>query len=52
MCNILQLRKYILDPNYAVVTKPIEVIEDLVHEEHPGQILNYRINQLRNKQNP
>jgi len=35
--------KYIPDPNHAIVSEPIEVIEDLVYKEHPVQILDHRI---------
>jgi len=39
-------------PDHAIVTKPIEVAKDLVYEEHPVQILDCRIKQLRNKRIP
>jgi len=47
--HISQLRKYIPDPDHTIVTDPIEITEDLVYEEHPIQILDHRIKQLRNK---
>jgi len=40
---ISQIRKYIPDLDHAVVTESIKVSEDLVHEEHPIQILDRRI---------
>jgi len=33
--HISQLRKYILNPDHAIVIEPIEVTEDLVYEEVP-----------------
>ena len=45
-----QLRKYIPDPDPAVVYKTITDHEDPLHEEHPVQILDRRIKQLCNKQ--
>ena len=50
--HISQLRKYVLDPDHAIITEPIEVIEDLAHEEHAVQILDRRIKQLPNKPIP
>jgi len=41
--HVSQLRKYIPDPDYAIVTEPIQVTEDLVYEECPVQLLNRRI---------
>ena len=41
--HISQLRKYVLDPDNTIATKPIEVPKDLVYEKHPVQILNRRI---------
>ena len=35
MLHILQLEKYVLDPDHVIVIKPIEVMEDLVYEECP-----------------
>jgi len=46
---ISQLRKYTLDSDHTIVSEPIEIIEDLVYEERPIQILDHRIKQLRNK---
>jgi len=50
--HISQLRKYTPDPNPAIVSEPIEITAGLVYEEQPIQILDRRINQLRNKQLP
>ena len=50
--HISQLRKYIPDPNHTIVSEPVDIAEDLVYEEHPVQILDRRIKQLRNKQIP
>ena len=44
--HISQLRRYILDPNHALVTEPIELIEDLTYKEHPIQMLDHNIKQL------
>jgi len=37
--HISQLRKYIPDPDHTIVSEPIEITEDLVHEDRPIQIL-------------
>jgi len=50
--HISQLQKYILDPDHTIVSKPIEISEDLVYEERPVKILDRRIKQLHNKQIP
>ena len=50
--HILQLKKYIPNPNYAIATKTIKITNDLVYEERPVQILDHRIKQLHNKQIP
>ena len=50
--HISQLRKYIPDPDHIIVSKPIDIAEDLVYEERPVEILDHRIKQLRNKQIP
>ena len=42
MFHVSQLRKYILNPNHAIVTEPIEVTEDLVYNEHPVQIIDHK----------
>jgi len=48
--HILQLRKYVLDPDYAIATEAIEVTEDLAYEERPVQVVDCKINQLCKKQ--
>ena len=48
--HISQLKKYVLDPNHAIVAEPIQTTKDLVYEKHPVQVLDHRIKQLRNKQ--
>jgi len=48
----LPLRKYISDPDHAVIIKSIVAIEGLVFQGHPIQILHYRIKQLSIKQIP
>ena len=50
--HISQLRKYIQDPDHTIVSKPIEITEDLVYEELPVQILDHMTKQLRKKQIP
>jgi len=49
MLCILQLRKYVLDPDHAIVTKPIEVTKNLIYKERPVHILDRRIKQLHDK---
>ena len=46
----LPLRQYILNPDHAVTIKSIAVIEGLVFQEHPFQILDHRIKKLSIKQ--
>jgi len=41
--DILKLRKYVPDPIHVILTDPIKVAENLVYEEHPMQILDYRV---------
>ena len=50
--HISQLRKYIPDPNHVIEPEPIELAEDLPYEEHPIQLLDHRVKQLRNKSIP
>ena len=50
--HISQLKKYILDPDHAIVSELIKITEDLVYEECSVQILDSRIKQLCNKQMP
>jgi len=50
--HISQLRKYIPDSHHVILTEPIEVTENLLYEERPVQILDYRVKQLRNKNIP
>jgi len=47
--HVSQLRKYVPDPDHAIIAKSITIIEDLAYEEHPVQTLDLRINQLCNK---
>ena len=50
--HISQLRKYISVPNHVIEPEPIELAKDLTYEEHPIQILDRRVKQLRNKSIP
>ena len=47
--HISQLRKYVLDPNHAIIMEPIEISEDLANGDCPVHILNRRIQQLHHK---
>jgi len=47
--HISQLRKYILDSDDTIVSKPIKITGDLIYEERPIQMLGHRTKQLRNK---
>jgi len=47
--HISQLRKYIPDPHHAILTEPKEVAENLLYEERPVQILDYRVNNFETK---
>ena len=50
--HISQLRKYIPDPDHSIISKPLEIIENLVYEERPFQIPDRRIKPLHNKKIP
>jgi len=50
--HVSQLRKYVPDPNHVIEPEPIKLAEDLTYEEHPIQILDRRVKQLRNKSIP
>ena len=50
--HISQLKKYILDPNHIIIAEPVEIVENLMYEECPIQILEYRVKKLRNKSIP
>ena len=52
MFYISQLSKNVPDPNHVIITEPIEVVENLMYEERPVQILDCRVKQLRNKSIP
>jgi len=41
--HVSQLRKYVLDPDHAVITELIKVILNLAYEERPIQILDRRV---------
>ena len=47
--RISQNRKYAPYPNHSIVVEPIKVAQNLVYEEHPMQILDYRLKQPHNK---
>ena len=42
-------RKYVPDPKHVMATKPILATENLIYEECPMQMLDYRIKQNCNK---
>ena len=50
--HISQLRKYVPNSNHVIITEPEEVIENLMYEVRPIQILDYRAKQLQNKSIP
>ena len=41
--HISQLRKYVPDPQHIIIAEPVEVTENLMYEERPVQILDYRV---------
>ena len=47
--HISQFRKYVPDPKHIIITELVEVVENLMYEKRPVQILDYRVKQLRNK---
>ena len=48
MCDTSQLRKYIPNPDPAIISETIADNEDPLYEEHLVQILDRRIKQLCN----
>jgi len=50
--HIFQLQNYVPDSNHIIEPEPIEIAENLAYEEHPIQIVDRRIKQLRNKSIP
>ena len=50
--HVSQLQKYVPDSNHIIITEPVEIAKNLMYEEHPVQILDYRVKQLRNKSIP
>ncbi|KAL5537943.1 hypothetical protein UlMin_045730 [Ulmus minor] len=47
--HVSMLRKYISNPSHVLEYEPIEVHEDLTHEEQPVQILDQKEKTLHNK---
>jgi len=47
--HVSQLRKYVSDPDHAIIDETIAISEDLAYEEHPIQILDRKVKQLCNK---
>ena len=50
--HISYLRKYIWDPNHAIITELLELTVDLAYEKRPIQIIDHRVKHLQNKQIP
>ena len=47
--HVSMLKKYVPDPSHVLTEEPIEVHEDLTHEEKPVKILDKQDKILRNK---
>ena len=43
------LRKYIADPSHVLETPPIELEENLLFKVQPVEIIDQRLEELRNK---
>ena len=50
--HISLLRKYISDPSHVLTVDEVELKDDLIYEEHPVQILDRRVKELRSKNVP
>ena len=50
--HISQLRKYVPDPDHAIILEALELAENQAYEERPVQILDRRVKYLHNKQIP
>ena len=46
------LKKYVSDSSHVQDYKPLQLEEDLTYEEHPIQILDRKIKELRNNKIP
>jgi len=46
--HVSQLRKYVPDPSHILSHSPLHTQENLSYTEEPGQILDYKLKQLRN----
>ena len=47
--HISMIKKYVPDSSHVLDDKPLQLEKDLTYEEHPIQILDRRIKELRNK---
>ena len=47
--RVSMLRKYIADPSHILKEQPIQLKKNLTYEEHPVEILDRRVQVLRNK---
>ena len=50
--HVSMLRKYVSDPSHILSIEDVELVENLVYEERPVQILDRKIKELRNKSIP
>ncbi|XP_031249510.1 uncharacterized protein LOC116107370, partial [Pistacia vera] len=50
--HVSMLRKYVSNPSHILRLEDVDLEENLVYEEHPIQILDRRIKELRNKNIP
>ena len=50
--HISMLRKYVADPSHILTPYQLPIREDLTYVEEPVQVLDHRVQQLRNKTIP
>ena len=50
--HISQLQKYVPDLNHDIIAELVVGTENLVHEEPPVQVLDYKVKHLRSKSIP
>ena len=50
--HVSLLRKYVSDPSHVLKTEEVELNDNLTYKEHPVQILDRKLKELRNKSIP
>ena len=50
--HVSMLPKYVADPSHILMPYPLPIREDLTYVEEPVQVIDHRVQQLRNKTIP